>query len=73
MKFAECKLKPTAHATEAMIERGISKTEALDTVLKGVKKVCNKRITSVLRKIKLVYCKLPCQYIVITAYRETER
>ena len=68
-----CELRPTSHATEMLIERGISKGEVLETILKGAKKARGKKVTTMFRKIKLVYRKIPCHYIVITAYREVDR
>jgi|GEM_PF-1116078 len=68
----DCELRPTAHATEMLIERGISKGEAFETILKGAKKAHGKKVTALFRKTELVYRKIPCHYIVITAYRETE-
>lgn len=73
MELAGCKLKPTKHATNAMIERGISKFEALEVISKGAKKAQGRKIITLLRKIELVYLKFPCQYIVITAYREVRK
>ena len=53
-----CKFRPTTHAKHRMIERGISRDEATETILKGAKKKKGNKIFALLRdyrKIKLTF------------------
>jgi len=51
-----------------MIERGISKIEATETILKGAKKKKENKIFAILKKIEVVYYQKPCNYRIITIY-----
>ena len=64
----QCKFRPTLHAERMIVERGISKSELVEAVLRGVKKIKNKKIIAVYRHIEVVYRKLPCEFIIITVY-----
>jgi hypothetical protein len=51
-----------------MIERGISREEATETIMKGAKKKKGNKIFALLRKIEVVYYQKPCNYRIITIY-----
>ena len=67
----ECKLRPSIHAQDMMTERGISQSEAIETINKGAKKLQRKekKIVSFHRNIWIVFKKKPCNIFVMTAYR----
>ena len=65
----ECKLRPSIHAMDKMTERGISQSEAIETINKGAKKLQKKKIVSFYRNIWIVYKKRPCNIFIVTAYR----
>jgi len=65
----ECKLRPSVHAQDMMTERGISLSEAIETINKGAKKLQKYKIVSFLRNIWIVYKKKPCNIFVVTVYR----
>ncbi|UCE37536.1 MAG: DUF4258 domain-containing protein [Thermoplasmata archaeon] len=65
----ECKIRPTRHAQDMMIERGVSKREMVETINKGAKKLRKKKIVSFHRNIEVVYKKKPCHLFIITVYR----
>lgn len=65
----ECKLRPSIHARDMMTERGISRSEAIETINKGAKKLQRKKIVSFQRNIVIVYKRKPCNIFVVTAYR----
>lgn len=52
-----------------MTERGVSKTETIEVINKGAKKIQRNRIVSFYRNIEVVYKKKPCNIFVITVYR----
>jgi len=64
-----CKMRATRHAEDKMIERGISRTEAVEAIKKGAKLKRGRRILTRLRGIELVYEARPCNHLVITLYR----
>ena len=64
----DCKFRPTTHAKHRMIERGISRDEATEAILKGAKKKKGDKIIAILRKIEVVYYQKPCNYRIITIY-----
>ncbi len=64
-----CAFRPSAHAKDRMIERGISRPEAIETMAKGVKRRNGARIFAQLRGIEVVYVQRPCTRFVITLYR----
>lgn len=51
-----------------MLERGLSKKEIMDAVLKGAKRVKGRKITSLFKRIEVVFIKGICNYFVITSY-----
>jgi hypothetical protein len=63
-----CKFIPTTHAKHRMIERGISREEATEAILKGAKKKKGNKIYALLKKIEVVYYQKPCNYRIITIY-----
>lgn len=65
----ECKIRPSVYARDMMTERGVSKTEAIEVINKGAKKIQRNRIVSFHRNIEVVYKKKPCNIFVITVYR----
>jgi len=65
----ECKLRPSIHAMDMMTERGISQSEAIETINKGAKKLQKKKIVSFHRNIWIVYKKKPCNIFIVTVYR----
>ena len=65
----ECKLRPSIHARDMMTERGISQSEAIETINKGAKKLQKKKIVSFQRNIVIVYKRKPCNIFIVTAYR----
>ena len=65
----ECKLRPSIHAMDKMTERGISQSEAIETINKGAKKLQKKKVVSFHRNIWIVYKKKPCNIFIVTVYR----
>jgi hypothetical protein len=65
----ECKLRPSVHAMDMLTERGISQSEAIETINKGAKKLQKKKVVSFHRNIWIVYKKRPCNIFIITVYR----
>ena len=65
----ECKIRPAVHARDMMIERGVSKTEIIEVINKGAKKLQRNRIVSFHRNIDVVYKKKPCNIFIIRVYR----
>ncbi|MCK5560959.1 MAG: DUF4258 domain-containing protein [Thermoplasmata archaeon] len=63
-----CKFRPTAHAKHRMIERGISRDKAIETILKGIKRHKDDKIFARLRGIEVLYIQKSCNYHVITIY-----
>lgn len=68
MVFARCAFRPSKHAKDAMIERGISKDDILEAILKGAKRIFGQKILSTFRGFEAVYRQFPCNYFVITVY-----
>ena len=64
-----CKMRATRHAEDRMIERGISRTEAVEAVKRGAKLMRGRRIHTRLRGITVVYEAIPCNHLVITLCR----
>ena len=64
-----CAFRPTNHAKDRMIERGISRDEADETIARGAKLRRGARVLSRLRGIEVVYRPGKCHYHVITLYR----
>ncbi len=64
-----CEFRPTTHAKDRMIERGISRQEAVEAIGKGAKRRNGPRIFTHLRGIEVVYVQRPCTSYVITLYR----
>jgi len=64
-----CKVRATRHAADRMMERGISRTEASEAILKGAKLRRGRRILARLKGIEVVYEARPCNHLVITLYR----
>ncbi len=52
-----------------MIERGISKSEAVEAIMKGAKRRKGRKVFSQLRGIEVVYETRPCNHMVITLYK----
>ena len=63
-----CKFIPTTHAKHRMIERGISREEATEAILKVAKKKKGNKLFTLMRKIEVVYYQKPCNYRIITIY-----
>ena len=63
-----CKFIPTTHAKHRMIERGISREETTEAILKGAKKKKGNKIFALMRKIEVVFYQQPCNYRIITIY-----
>ncbi len=51
-----------------MLERGLSKKEIMDAVVKGAKRVKGRKIVSLFKRIEVVFIKGTCNYFVITSY-----
>lgn len=64
-----CAFRPTQHAKDRMIERGISRDEAEETITRGAKLRRGQKVFSRLEGIEIVYRKKPCNHHVITLYR----
>ena len=64
-----CKMRPSKHAEDRMIERGISRSEAVETISRGAKRMRGPKVFSQLRGIEVVYIQKPCNQLVITIYR----
>ena len=62
-------MRASRHAKDRMIERGISKGEAVETLVKGAKRRRGYRIFSQLRGIEVVFVAKPCNQLVITLFR----
>ena len=65
----DCKLRPSIHAQDMMTERGISQSEAIETIDKGAKKLQKNKVVSFHRNIEIVYKRKPCNIFVVTAYK----
>jgi len=52
-----------------MIERGISRQEATEAIVKGIKRQNGPRIFAQLRGIEVVFVQRPCNHYVVTLYR----
>ncbi len=65
----ECKIRPSGHAQDMMIERGVSRREMVETINKGAKKLRKKTIISFHRNIEVIYKKKPCHLFIITICR----
>ena len=52
-----------------MIERGISRSEASESINKGAKLRRGRKILTRLKGIEVVYEARPCNHLVITLYR----
>ena len=63
-----CKFRPTIHAKNRMIERGISKDTAIEIILKGSKRYIKKKVFARLKGIEVLYVQKPCNFHVITIY-----
>lgn len=68
MKRSRCSLRPSGHAKDQMIERGIAKEEVISALLRGAKRVFGEKVISGFAGIEVVYKQLPCNYFVITVY-----
>ncbi|MBI5252875.1 MAG: DUF4258 domain-containing protein [Euryarchaeota archaeon] len=64
----KCEFRPSIHAKNQMIARGISKKEIMDCILKGAKRLQGKKIIGIFGKVEAVFLKKPCHYYVITTY-----
>jgi hypothetical protein len=64
-----CEFRPSTHAKDRMIERGISRREAVESMVKGAKRCDGPRIFTRLRGIEVVYVQGPCTSYVITLSR----
>jgi len=64
-----CEFRPSHHAKDRMIERGISRVEAVEAIAKGAKRRNGPRVFAQLRGIEVVYVSRPCNDYVITLYR----
>ena len=64
-----CKVRATKHAEDRMIERGISRNEANEAIMKGAKLRRGRRILTRLRGMEVVYEPRRCNNLVITLYR----
>ena len=64
-----CKVRATRHAEDRMIERGISRTEAAEAIMKGAKLRRGHKVLARSRGIEVVYEPRPCNHLVITLYR----
>ena len=65
----ECKIRPSIHARDMMTERGVAKTEVVETISKGAKKLRKNKVASFHRNIEVVYKKKSCNIFIITVYR----
>ena len=64
-----CAYRPSRHAKDQMIERGISREEAMEVIMKGAKHLKDRNILSGYRRTVVVWRKVPCQFFVLTMYR----
>lgn len=64
-----CKVRPSRHAQDRMVERGISRAEAVEAIARGAKRRRGHRVLSQLRGMEVVYVPRPCNHFVITIYR----
>ena len=64
-----CTMRASRHAEDRMIERGISRTDAVEAITKGAKRRRGPKVFSQLRGIEVVYVQKPCNQLVITIYR----
>ena len=62
-------MRASRHAEDRMIERGISRREAVEAISKGAKRRRGHKVFSQLRGIEVVYEARPCNQLVITIYR----
>ena len=68
--YEGCKFRPIPHAKVRMVERGISKEEMMDTIIRGAKRREGPKIISMLRKIEVVFIPKKCNLVVLTTYRK---
>ncbi|UZE92123.1 MAG: DUF4258 domain-containing protein [Methanosarcinales archaeon] len=64
----QCEFQPSKHAKDQMVLRGISKREVLNCILKGAKRLQEKKIVGIFGKLEVVFQKRPCHYYIITTY-----
>lgn len=64
-----CAFRPSVHAKDRMIERGISRREAVEAMAKGAKRRNGPRIFAQLRDVEVGYIQRPCTQFVVTLYR----
>ena len=69
MTTLPCKVRATKHAEDMMIERGISRIEANEAIMKGAKLRRGRRILTRMRGMEVVYEPRRCNNLVITLYR----
>ncbi len=62
-------MRATKHAEDRMIERGISRIEATEAIIKGAKLRRGRKIYTRLRGVEVVYEPRLCNHLVITLYR----
>ncbi len=62
-------MRASRHAEDRMVERGISRTDAVEAITKGAKRMRGPKVFSQLRGIEVVYVQKPCNQLVITIYR----
>ena len=63
-----CQLRPSLHAQDRLVERGITQGEILEAINKGAKRIHGERIIVLFRGFELVYRPMPCNYFIITVY-----
>ena len=63
-----CRLRPSLHASERMINQGIGTNEVFETINKGAKRREGEKIVTTFRGMEIVLTKRPCRYFLITAY-----
>ena len=64
-----CRLRPSRHAKDKMIEWGFSKETIIDAILRGPKRLSSEgRIEIDFKGLRVVYKQFPCTYFVITIH-----
>lgn len=67
--YQRCRFRPTKHVKIQMVERGISKEEIKDAIMRGAKRRQGPKIIASLRRIEIVFIPRNCNIVVLTSYR----
>ena len=66
-----CSVRPSNHAADQLVERGITEYELFEAFVRGAKRAIGVKILCEYKGIEVVYKQFPCNYFVITVYHKT--